>query len=162
LAHLRPLLDAADDRSITLAHSGMNAAFAAFEAINALQAPRGRKSWIKLGWLYADTMHILDKLSPPGARNEEILDVLDIARLEALLAARGGEIAGILTEAPTNPLVQTMDLERIHKLARAHGAYLVVDPTVQSPANVNVAPFAVVVVFRLTTYFAPRGGVIHR
>lgn len=160
LSHLRPLLGDADAGSIVLAHSGMNAAFATFEAINALQAPRGRKSWIKLGWLYADTMHILDKLSPAGARNEEILDVFDLDRLEALLAARGGEFAGIITEAPTNPLIQTMDLERIRALARRHGVLFVVDPTVQSPANVDVAPFADVIICSLTKYFAHAGDVM--
>ncbi len=145
---------------IALATSGMNAFYAAFEAVNQLQAPKARFSWIKLGWLYADTMHILDKLSPAGARNEELLDVFDLDRLETLLANRGHEIAGIVTEAPTNPLIQTPDLERIHALARRHGAFFVVDPTVNSPANLDVSRLCDVLVTSLTKYAAHEGDVI--
>ncbi len=145
---------------IALSASGMNAVHAAFAAISELQARQGRHSWIKLGWLYTDTMHILDKLSHPGARNEELLDVFAIERLEAILAERGATIAGIITEAPTNPLIQTPDLDRIYALARQHGAYFIVDPTVNSPANLDVSGACDLIVNSLTKYAANEGDVI--
>ena len=145
---------------IILANTGMNAFFTAFDAINSIQGPKGRQSWIKLGWLYSDTMHILDKLCGPGANNAEIIDVFELDKLEEILAKRGAEFAGLVTEAPTNPLIQSMDLQRLRELASKHGFYLVLDPTVSSPANIDVSPYADVIVNSLTKYAACEGDVI--
>lgn len=157
---LQPLLGVSNAEDIILANSGMNAIYATFQAINEIQAPKGRQSWVKLGWLYADTMHILDKLSTAGSSNKDLFNVFDLEGLESLLAANSDSIAAIITEAPTNPLIQTMDLERIRELATKHGAYLVVDPTVLSPANVDVSPYSDVIVNSLTKYAASEGDVI--
>jgi cystathionine gamma-synthase len=157
---LTPLLGALSSDDIALSSSGMNAIYSVFKTVNAIQSPKGRKSWIKLGWLYADTMHILDKLSPEGCDNRELLDVFDIDSLESLLNSRPDEFAGIITEFPTNPLIQSTDLESIRELATKFGVYLVVDPTVLSPANVDVSPYADVIVNSLTKYAANQGNVI--
>ena len=157
---LTPLLGAQSSDSVALSGSGMNAIYSVFQAINAVQSPKGRKSWIKLGWLYADTMHILDKLSPDGAGNRELLDVFDITELESILESRPHEFAGIITEFPTNPLIQSADLERIRELATKFGVYLIIDPTVLSPANVDVSPYADIIVNSLTKYSANQGTVI--
>lgn len=146
--------------SITLSNTGMNAFFAAFEAVRSIQHPKGRTSWIKLGWLYTDTMHILDKLSGAQSKNLELIDVLDIQTLEKLLDEHGHTIAGIVTETPTNPLLHTADLARINKLATKHGAYFLVDPTVASPANIEVEPYAHIIVNSLTKYAANQGDVM--
>lgn len=159
LDRLAPLLGA-DKESIVLSNTGMNAFFAAFEAVRSIQYEKGRSSWIKLGWLYTDTMHILDKLSGEHADNVELLDIYDIDQLERILAERGETIAGIVTEAPTNPLLQTMDLERIHNLATQNGIYSIIDPTVASPANINVEPYADIIVNSLTKYAANEGDVM--
>ncbi len=149
-----------DPHSITLSNSGMNAFFAAFEAVRSIQYPKGRNSWIKLGWLYTDTMHILDKLSGEESTNLELLDVLDLETLEKMLAERGDTIAGIVTETPTNPLIQTGDLARISKLATQYGIYFLVDPTVASPANIKVEPYADIIVNSLTKYAGNEGDVL--
>ncbi|MDQ8196578.1 aminotransferase class I/II-fold pyridoxal phosphate-dependent enzyme [Pelagicoccus enzymogenes] len=159
LETLSPLLDT-ETSSIVLSNTGMNAFFAAFEAVRSIQSPRGRSSWIKIGWLYTDTMHILDKLSGHDAANVELLDIFDLDQLEQALLERGDRIAGIVTEAPTNPLIQTMDLERIRKLATQHGVYLLVDPTVASPANVNVEPYSDIIINSLTKYAGNEGDVM--
>ncbi len=159
LTQLSPLLGTKPD-SIVLANTGMNAFFAAFEAVRSIQSPKGRTSWLKLGWLYTDTMHILDKLSGEDTANMEFLDIFDLDQLEQALAEQGETVAGIVTEAPTNPLIQTIDLERIRQLATKHGAYLIVDPTVASPANIDVAPYADIIVNSLTKYAANEGDVM--
>lgn len=156
LEFLSPLYGCPAD-SIVLANTGMNAFFAAFEAVRSLQAPQGRATWIKLGWLYTDTMHILDKLSGDHSENIELLDVFDISGLEKALESRGREIAGIVTEAPTNPLIQTPDLARIRELATKHNVFLFVDPTVCSPLNIDVAPYSDIIVSSLTKYAANEG-----
>lgn len=159
VSQLSPLLGVESD-AIVLSNTGMNAFFAAFEAVRSLQWECDRRSWIKIGWLYTDTMHILDKLSGEHAANSEVLDVFDLDALEEVLETRGSEIAGIVTEAPTNPLIQTMDLDRIRELATKHGVYLILDPTVASPANIDLSPYADITVNSLTKYAANQGDVI--
>ena len=153
-------LHGVDPKSITLSNTGMNAFFAAFEAVRSVQYPKGRRSWIKLGWLYSDTMHILDKLSGDDSANLELLDVLDLDALAKMLAERGDTIAGIVTETPTNPLIQTADLGRISEMATKCGAYFIVDPTVASPANIEVEPYSDIIVNSLTKYAANQGDVM--
>jgi len=157
---LQPLLGGEASKEILLANSGMNAIYATFQAVNQIQAPKGRHSWIRLGWLYADTMHILDKLSHGGSSNKDLHDVFDLDQLETLLAKNPDSFAGIITETPTNPLIQSMDIERIRELATAYGVYLVLDPTVLSPANVDASPYADIIVNSLTKYAANEGDVI--
>lgn len=135
---LHEIYGTSSPNDIFLTRGGMNAFYAAYRATNALQAPKGRHLWIQLGWLYLDTMRILEKFHSPGHPPIQIYNVFDFAALERLLQERGHEVAGIVTEIPTNPLVQTCDLARLETLARAHGAYLLLDPTIASPCNVNV------------------------
>ncbi len=146
---------------VRLVPSGMAATFAAFEAVNAVQAPRGRTRWVQLGWLYLDTIAILQKLTAHPA--EDYLhhaDVFDLDGLASLLDAHAGSVAGVLAEVPTNPLIQTPALAALSALCRARGVALVVDPTIASPFNLDVLPHADVVVNSLTKYTASEGDVI--
>ena len=148
-------------KNVHLAPSGMAATFAAFEAVNAVQAPLGRTRWVQLGWLYLDTIAILQKLTARPA--EDYLhheDVFDLAGLARLLDTHAGKVAGVLAEVPTNPLIQTPDLPALAKLCRERGVALVVDPTIASPYNLDVLPHADVVVNSLTKYTASEGDVI--
>jgi cystathionine gamma-synthase len=149
------------DRDIHFAPSGMNAIYAAFRAISAVQAPRGRTAWLQLGWLYLDTIALLRKFTPDPARDYlRHGDVTDLAGLERLFAAHGARLAGAVIEAPTNPLVQTPDVAAVAALARRHGVRLVLDPAISSPFNVDLLPHADVVVQSLTKYTAHEGDVI--
>jgi len=146
---------------IFLAPSGMNAIYAAFRAINALQAPRGRTAWLQLGWLYLDTIALLKKFTPDPARDYlRHGDVTDLAGLERVFAEHGSRLAGAVIEAPTNPLVQTPDVAAVAALARRHGVRLVLDPAISSPFNVDLLPYADVVAQSLTKYTAHEGDVI--
>jgi cystathionine beta-lyase/cystathionine gamma-synthase len=149
------------DRDILLAPTGMNAVYAAFRAVSALQAARGRTIWIQLGWLYLDTIAILKTLTPDGARDYICVpDVTDLAALEAVVAANAPRVAAIVTEVPTNPLMQTADVAAVSAMARRHGAMVVLDPTMASPFNVDVLGHADVVVNSLTKFAARDGDVI--
>lgn len=146
---------------VFLANSGMNAIHAAFRVADDLQRARGRTLWIQLGWLYLDTIALLQKFTDQPARDYIFLhDVFDLAALRRLFAERGREIAGLITEVPTNPLIQTPELGAIAELCRAHEAILVVDPTIASPLNVDILPHADVAVNSLTKYTAPEGDVV--
>jgi cystathionine gamma-synthase len=147
--------------AVCLTPSGMAATYAAFKAVNAVQAPRGRARWVQLGWLYLDTIAILQKFTAAPAKDYlHHADVFDLAGLEKLFVAHAGKIAGVLAEVPTNPLIQTPALPVLAALCRAHGVALVVDPTIASALNLDVLPHADVVVNSLTKYTAGEGDVI--
>jgi cystathionine gamma-synthase len=145
---------------ILLCNSGMNAFYAAFLATAGIQRENGRGIWIQLGWLYLDTSEILKKFLRPDERVETFLDVFDIVALEAFLDAHKGQVAGIVTEAPTNPMIKTPDMERIYTLAQKHGAILIADPTSATPANVDLLPYADVLANSLTKYAGNQGDIL--
>lgn len=146
---------------VFLANSGMNAVFAAFRVAESVQRRRGRRVWVQLGWLYLDTIAILQKFTDVPARDYVyIRDVLDLPGLRDLFATRGHEIAGVIAEVPTNPLIQTPDLPALYELCRRHGALLVVDPTIASPLNIDVLPHCDIAVNSLTKFAASEGDVM--
>jgi cystathionine gamma-synthase len=156
-AHLAPMFAGVAPEQIYLTNCGMNAMDAAFRAISTLQAARGRTKWIQLGWLYLDTIALLKKFSTSPGDYLYAPNVFDAVALEKLFNEHPGQIAGIVAEVPSNPLVQTADLEGLSALARRNGALIVLDPSVSSSANVDVLPYADVVVSSLTKYFANEG-----
>jgi cystathionine gamma-synthase len=154
---LRAALSGAGEADLILANCGMSAMYAAFRAVNAVQAPRGRTVWLQLGWLYLDSIAILKKFT---ARPEDYVYVRDVSDLESLtriFSAHGSRIAGVVAEVPTNPLIQTPDLPAIAALCRQHGARLLVDPSMSSLFALNVLPHADLVVSSLTKYTASEG-----
>ncbi len=155
--HLRRVLPTAADTDLFLAPSGMNAIWAAFRAAADLQATRGRTVWLQLGWLYLDTIAILQKYTDSPLDYVYLRDVFDLTTLERIFLAHGSRIAGLIAEVPTNPLIQTPDLPALAALCRRHGALLLVDPSISSVFNLDVLPHADVVVSSLTKYTASEG-----
>ena len=66
----------------------------------------------------------------------------------------------MISEIPTNPLIQTPDVSALSDLCRRHGARLILDPSIVSPFSVKVLPHADLVVNSLTKYTASEGDVI--
>ncbi len=145
---------------IVLAPSGMHAFHAAWRSLANLQASRGRTVWIQFGWLYLDTIAQLKRFSPTPTDYVHLVDVTDLAALEAACHSAGDRLAGLVTEAPTNPLLQTADLPAIAQIIHQNQGRLIVDPTLVSPFNVAVLPHADLVVNSLTKYAASEGDVI--
>jgi cystathionine gamma-synthase len=154
---LRPLLHGASTADVFVTNCGMNAMDAAFRAVSALQAPRGRTVWVQLGWLYLDTIALLQKFTAAPGDHVYVRDVFDAAGLARVFEAHGPRLAGVIAEVPTNPLVQTADLPALAALCRRHGARLIVDPSIASICNVDVLPHADVVASSLTKYTAHEG-----
>ena len=155
---LQAIYSLASIDDILLCNSGMNAFYAAYRAINKFQNLKGKKKWIQLGWLYVDTGLILDKFS----ETEPIChyDVFDLEGLQRIFAEQGDDIAGIVTEVPTNPLLQSSDVEALYSLAKKHNAVLILDPTLACPQNVDILPYADLVINSLTKYAANVGDVL--
>ncbi len=150
----------ADPEYLLLCRSGMNAFYSAFHAARELQRPREKKLWIQLGWLYLDTIRILETFLGPDEDHIALADASNLSELEDIFAREGDRIAGVITETPTNPLLQTANLPRLRQLCDRTGALLFVDPTLASFHNVNVLPWADVVLHSLTKYYGHRGDVM--
>lgn len=157
---LAPQFTGTGSSDLLLANSGMNAVYAGFRAVSEIQAPRGRTAWVQLGWLYLDTIAILKRFTPSASDYIQIRDVLDFPALEKVFAARGKTIAGVIAEIPSNPLIQTPDVERLASLCRTHGSRLVLDPSISSAFAVDCLPHADLVVNSLTKYTGSEGDII--
>ncbi|MDB6094269.1 MAG: Cys/Met metabolism pyridoxal-phosphate-dependent protein [Verrucomicrobia bacterium] len=155
--HLRPAFPGTNDGDIWIANCGMNAVDAAFRAISEIQAPQGRTVWIQLGWLYLDTIAMLQKFTRQPADYVYLADVFDLGSLEKIFEQHKDRVAGIVAEVPNNPLIQTPDVARIAELARRHGARVVLDPSIASVFNLELLPHADVVAASLTKYAANAG-----
>ncbi len=154
---LRPLLST---DFIQLRPSGMNAFCGALEAVRAVQAARGRRVYLQLGWLYLDTMEVLKKLLADGERVIVIHDVSDRAAIEAAFEAHGDDLAAVVTEVPTNPLVRLADLDMLDELCARHEVMKIYDPSLAGITSVDVLPRCDVLVTSLTKYAASAGDVM--
>jgi len=141
---------------IALYPSGMNAFFSVFDALNRIQRQDGRRIWVQAGWLYLDTTAILDRFSPGHVH----FKASAIEAMESYLAVNSRHVAGITTEVMTNPLLNTPDLIRLSALARRHGLPLIVDTSMPTPLNVDVFPYADVVVESLTKFASGHADVM--
>ena len=158
---LRRGFTGATDQDLFVASNGMNAIHSVFRTSNQIQRPRGRTVWIQLGWIYLDTIAILQKFTDEPQRDHVVLpDVNDLDALRRILEERRGQVAGIVTEVPTNPLIQSCDVPALAELARAHGAHLVLDASIASPWNVDVLRYCDVAVASLTKYAASEGDLL--
>ncbi|RYP04053.1 hypothetical protein DL765_010317 [Monosporascus sp. GIB2] len=134
---------------------GMNAIFTAHQLL--LHAREPRKS-VEFGFPYVDTLKILQKFGPGavfyGHGSPAELDDFE-ARLQ-----NGEKFLGLFCEFPGNPLLTCPDLVRIRQLADAYDFVVVVDETVGTFVNVNVLPYADVVVSSLTKIFSGESNVM--
>lgn len=128
---------------------GMNAIF---NAHRALLGSRGSMKSINFGFPYVDTLKILEKFGPGclfyGHASESDLDDLE-KRLK-----NGERFLALFCEFPGNPLLTCPDLVRIRHLADTYDFAVVVDETIGAFANMNVLPYADIVVSSLTKIFS--------
>lgn len=69
-------------------------------------------------------------------------------------------IVALFTEFPSNPLLRSADLPRLRSLADKYDFLVVIDETVGNFVNVEVFPFADVVVSSLTKVFSGYSNVM--
>jgi len=148
----------ADD--ILLAPSGMNAFQGAWRALADIQAQRGRTIWIQLGWLYLDTIAQLRRFAATPSDYINLTNVCDLDELARVVAEAGDRLGGLVTEVPTNPLLQTADIAQVADIVHRAGGRVVLDPTLVSPFNIRLLEYSDVVVNSLTKYAANEGDVI--
>jgi cystathionine gamma-synthase len=134
--------------------SGIAALAEAHRMVQSL-AP-GRKS-VQAGFPYVDVLKIQTETEPgvhffPGADAERM------AEIEALLWREA--VSGVICEFAGNPLLTSVDVVRLAELLRPKSVPLVVDDTLGTPVNVDLAPYADAIATSLTKYFAGTGDVM--
>lgn len=109
--------------------------------------------------LFADSYNLLE-LTTPGYHfftNDTIDD------LEVMLASgtpRCPAILGLFTDFPGNPLLLSADLPRLRALADSYNFPIIIDETVGSHLNIQVLPYADIVVSSLTKVFSGLANVL--
>ena len=124
------------------------------------------------GFPYTDTLKILQKWGPGCHFYGNGLDS-DLDQFEKLLqneeeqrASAVNEddapapILALFCEFPSNPLLRSPDLPRIRKLADKYGFLVVVDETIGNFVNVEVLPYADLLVSSLTKVFSGDANVM--
>ncbi|KIP04742.1 hypothetical protein PHLGIDRAFT_31228 [Phlebiopsis gigantea 11061_1 CR5-6] len=117
------------------------------------------------GFPYTDTLKILEKWGPGCHFFGHGLDK-DVDDLEALLEREREQrpdappVLALFTEFPSNPLLRCADLPRLRALADKYDFLLVVDETIGNFVNVEVLPYADIVVSSLTKVFSGDANVM--
>lgn len=142
---------------------GMSAIWHAHDVARRARRASGAKEGISacFGFPYTDTLKILSKWGP-GCEFFGVGDAAELDKLEALLDAqdRAAPLLALFCEFPSNPLVRSPDLRRLRALADTHGFVIVVDETIGNFINVDVMPYADVVVSSLTKIFSGDSNVM--
>ena len=128
-------------RGVLISSSGANAFYSLFWNAQKKFIEKGKKIWIQLGWLYLDTIEVMKLV---GGENNVIhlSNPTDAEELKRIFELYGKNIAGVVTEFPTNPLLQCCDLEEVRSLCDSVDGMLIVDPTMASPKNSKVVELA--------------------
>lgn len=143
--------------NICLTPSGMNAVYCALRGIKSIQSVNGKTKLIQLGWLYLDTMNIVEHYFD---ENKIFYDINDLDSVENYLIQNGHTISAIITEIPTNPLLQTVDLVRLKELCTKYNIVLVIDATFATPYNLDLKPYADIYVESLTKFASGNADVL--
>ncbi|KAJ4490231.1 pyridoxal phosphate-dependent transferase [Lentinula aciculospora] len=150
------------ENDVYLYPSGMNAIWNAHQLALATR-PVGKS--VCFGFPYADTLKILEKWGPGchflGHGLDSDIDQLElILEEEYTLNPSKPPILALFTEFPSNPLLRSADLVRLRALADKYDFLIVVDETIGNFMNVEVLPFADIVVCSLTKVFSGSSNVM--
>ena len=144
-------------KNISLTPSGMNAMYCVLKGVKAIQAKNARDTIIQLGWLYLDTMNIVEHYFE---QSKIFHDINNLDLLEEYLKEKGLKVSAIITEIPTNPLVQTVDLDRLKALCKKYHIPLVIDSTFATPYNLDLNKYADIYVESLTKFACGNADVL--
>ncbi len=144
-------------QNVCLTPSGMNAVYCALRGLKTIQAKNGKNRLIQLGWLYLDTMNIVEHYFD---ENKIFYDINNLDLLENYLKINGHTISAIITEIPTNPLLETVDLPRLKNICLKYNIILVIDATFATPYNLNLKPYADIYVESLTKFACGNADVL--
>lgn len=146
-----------DKDAVLLTNCGMNALFSACETIVKHRKAEGRNTVVQLGWLYVDTMEIIEKRS---AASHLQINIYHKQQLENWLENNHSKVAVLITEVTTNPLIQCVDLPWLYAHCQRYNIVLLVDATIATPFNVTVLPYCDIAVESLTKFACGNGDLL--
>lgn len=144
------------ENDVFLYPTGMSAIWNTHQVALAVRPPA--KS-VCFGFPYTDTLKVLQKWGPGCHFFGYGLDS-DIDEFESILEKESSRdpsvppILALFTEFPSNPLLRSADLPRLRALADKYDFLIVVDETIGNFVNVDVLPYADVVVSSLSKIFS--------
>lgn len=142
----------ADPEDVYLFPSGMAAVFMAY-AIAKSRMPEGRA--VQFGFPYVDMLKILQRFgrSPIEVDYNGPKDMEDFERLVL------DDVFGIFCETTGNPLLHTMDMERLYKYAKSKGIPLIADDTIGNSYNCHTSNCDISIT-SLSKWFSGYGNVL--
>ncbi|KIK75351.1 hypothetical protein PAXRUDRAFT_835708 [Paxillus rubicundulus Ve08.2h10] len=144
------------EEDVFLFPCGMAAIFSVHQLLLEVRAGQPSKS-VVFGFPYMDTLKIAETLGSGVDFFGQGLDS-DIDDIERMLAQgsmtkeSSPPILALFTEFPSNPLLRIVNLPRLRALADKFDFLLIIDETVGSFANINVLPFADIVITSLSKF----------
>ncbi|KAK1826293.1 putative cystathionine gamma-synthase [Podospora conica] len=146
--------NSAPEENVFLYPGGMSGIAQTAMAIQKVRHPDGNSPCrtAVFGFLYVDSFKILTKILGYEATQYKYDDA-DLDQLEDRLRS-GDQLDVVFTEFPGNPLLQSPDLDRLHRLSIEHKFLLVVDDTMGCYANVSLLGSCDLVVTSLTKMFS--------
>lgn len=101
--------------------------------------------------VYGGTYRLLTRILAPWGIGVRIVEMSDLAAVEAALAEKPARILWV--ETPSNPMLKVSDISGLARLGHAAGALVVVDNTFASPALQQPLSFGADVVVHSTTKY---------
>ena len=114
---------------------------------------------------YTDTLKILEKWGPGchflgNGLDKDIDELESILKKEATANPSIPPALALFTEFPSNPLLRCADLPRLRTLADKYDFLIVIDETIGNFVNVEVLPYADMVVSSLSKIFSGDANVM--
>jgi len=151
------------DSNVFLTSSGMAAIYSSLRAAIRQKKAGGSGSGkaIVYGFPYLDTLKLCSRpeIVPDGVEFFGKGDVKDLESLKQFLQSSNKPICALITEFPSNPLLNCHDLLALRALATQHDFCLIVDDTISNFANIDLihTGIADIVCTSLTKLFSGRG-----
>ncbi|KAG6836948.1 hypothetical protein H0H93_000838 [Arthromyces matolae] len=132
---------------------------AIWNAHHIASATRPAAKSVCFGFPYTDTLKILQKWGPGchffgGGVDSEIDEFEALLKREAAQNPDIPPFISLFTEFPSNPLLRSANLPRLRALADTYGFLIVIDETIGNFVNVEVLPYADIVVSSLSKVFS--------
>lgn len=143
-----------DPGDVFIFPSGMAAIYALIRAVESL---RPESTHLQIGFPYVDTWKDLKQFTS----HPELLVPVGNNHLVEFFRNRKSESLGlVLSECPSNPLLETPDPEILRSLCDQSGAVLAIDDTIASSVNIQALPYADAVTTSLSKWVNGKGDLL--
>lgn len=137
------------EENIGICTSGMNAVYSVLKTLKDIQSTKNRNLIVQLGWLYLDTMNIVEN---HWGRSKIFYDFNKLDLLIEFCKDNGDKIAAIITEVPSNPLIQTPNLDVLKSLGEEYDIPIVIDSTFATAYNLDLKTYSDIFIESLTKF----------